>query len=111
MRSTTSSNVASWRGHSSVAHEHHSVLGMSPARMAARVRANTVPGQSSLGGVPVYMIWRSPVADAASVYMMASYWESVSSCASSNTTSWMSSKPRALPLVRAENSMEPPLVR
>ena len=39
MRSTTSSNVASWRGHSSVAHEHHSVFGMSPARMAARVRA------------------------------------------------------------------------
>lgn len=38
MRSTTSSNVASWRGHSSVAHEHHSVLGMSPARIAARVR-------------------------------------------------------------------------
>lgn len=56
-------------------------------------------------------ICRSPVDDAASVYMIALSWSSVRSCASSNTTICISSKPRLPARERAENSTLAPFER
>ena len=64
----------------------------------------------ALGGVPVKRICRVPEEDAASVGVIASSCSSVSSCASSNTTRPIPSKPRAACRDRAENSMHPPFV-
>ena len=62
--SSTSSNLESSAGSLSVDQENQLVLRESPSSAARRARGNTVPGHASFGGVPVYIVWRSPVDDA-----------------------------------------------